>query len=68
MKWTWTLRMWTNSKETLKYTTFQDLAIPQRGLIDVKSRVRQGDTLSPKLLCATLGNVMRDPEWEGMGV
>ncbi|VDO22742.1 unnamed protein product [Heligmosomoides polygyrus] len=31
-------------------------------VIDVKRRVRQGDTICPKLFNPTLENVMRDPE------
>ena len=37
-------------------------------IIDVKRGVRQGDTISPKLFSAALENVMRQLEWEGMGV
>ncbi|VDO29553.1 unnamed protein product [Heligmosomoides polygyrus] len=37
-------------------------------VIDVKRGVRQGDTISPKLFSATLENVMRELEWEDMGV
>ncbi|EYC03361.1 hypothetical protein Y032_0094g2711 [Ancylostoma ceylanicum] len=36
--------------------------------IDVKRRVRQGDTVSPKLITATLEDVMRRLEWDNMGV
>ncbi|KAE9413291.1 hypothetical protein Angca_003708, partial [Angiostrongylus cantonensis] len=35
--------------------------------VDVKRGVRQGDTISPKLLTATLQNVMLTLEWDGMG-
>ena len=37
-------------------------------IIDVKRGVRQGDTISPKLFSAALENVMRQLEWEDMGV
>ncbi|VDO69538.1 unnamed protein product [Heligmosomoides polygyrus] len=37
-------------------------------VVDVKRAVRQGDTISPKLFSATLENVMRELEWEDMGV
>ena len=37
-------------------------------IIDVKRGVRQGDTISPKLFSASLENVMRQLEWEDMGV
>ena len=37
-------------------------------IIDVKRGVRQGDTISPKLFSASLENVMRRLNWEGMGV
>ena len=36
--------------------------------IDVKRRVRQSDTISPKLFNAALENVMRTLEWDDMGV
>ncbi|EPB70099.1 hypothetical protein ANCCEY_10820 [Ancylostoma ceylanicum] len=36
--------------------------------IDVRRRVRQGDTVSPKLFSATLEDVMRTLEWDNMGV
>uniref|UniRef100_A0A0K0D223 Reverse transcriptase domain-containing protein n=1 Tax=Angiostrongylus cantonensis TaxID=6313 RepID=A0A0K0D223_ANGCA len=36
--------------------------------VDVKRGVRQGDTISPKLLTATHQNVMRTLEWDNMGV
>ncbi|EYC22351.1 hypothetical protein Y032_0017g3299 [Ancylostoma ceylanicum] len=36
--------------------------------IDVRRRVRQGDTVSPKLFTATLEDVMRRLEWDNMGV
>ncbi|KAK6742801.1 hypothetical protein RB195_010207 [Necator americanus] len=37
-------------------------------IIDVKRRVRQGDTISPKIFTATLENPMRKLEWDYMGV
>ncbi|KAK6764893.1 hypothetical protein RB195_025000 [Necator americanus] len=37
-------------------------------IIDVKRRVRQGDTISPKIFTATLENAMRKLEWDDMGV
>ncbi|KAK6745002.1 hypothetical protein RB195_011611 [Necator americanus] len=37
-------------------------------IIDVKSGVRQGDTISPKIFTATLENAMRKLEWDDMGV
>ncbi|KAK6732299.1 hypothetical protein RB195_016592 [Necator americanus] len=37
-------------------------------IIDVKTRVRQGDTISPKIFTATLENAMRKLEWDDMGV
>ncbi|KAE9418772.1 hypothetical protein Angca_006717, partial [Angiostrongylus cantonensis] len=36
--------------------------------VDVKTGVRQDDTISPKLFTATLQNVMRTLEWDNMGV
>ncbi|KAK6762610.1 hypothetical protein RB195_023364 [Necator americanus] len=36
-------------------------------IIDVKRRVRQGDTISPKIFTATLENAMRKLEWDDMG-
>ncbi|VDM51990.1 unnamed protein product [Angiostrongylus costaricensis] len=36
--------------------------------IDVKTGVRQGDTISPKLFTSALQNVMRTVEWDNMGV
>ncbi|KAE9415131.1 hypothetical protein Angca_009308, partial [Angiostrongylus cantonensis] len=36
--------------------------------VDVKRRVRKGDTISPKLFTATHQNVMRTLEWDNMGV
>ncbi|KAE9416755.1 hypothetical protein Angca_008402, partial [Angiostrongylus cantonensis] len=36
--------------------------------IDVKRGVRQSDTISPKLLTATLQDVMRTLEWDNMGI
>ncbi|KAK6734940.1 hypothetical protein RB195_018252 [Necator americanus] len=37
-------------------------------IIDVKSGVRQGDTISPKIFTATLENALRKLEWDDMGV
>ncbi|KAK6730854.1 hypothetical protein RB195_007365 [Necator americanus] len=37
-------------------------------IIDVKSWVRQGDTISPKTFTATLENAMQKLEWDDMGV
>ncbi|KAK6743985.1 hypothetical protein RB195_010967 [Necator americanus] len=37
-------------------------------IIEVKRRVRQGDTISPKIFTATLENAMRKLEWDDMGV
>ncbi|VDP08703.1 unnamed protein product [Heligmosomoides polygyrus] len=37
-------------------------------VIDVKRKVWQRDTISPKLFSATLENVIRELEWEDMGV
>ncbi|KAK6763940.1 hypothetical protein RB195_024323 [Necator americanus] len=37
-------------------------------IIDVKRRVRLGDTASPKIFAATLENAMRKMEWDDMGV
>ncbi|KAK6735445.1 hypothetical protein RB195_018576 [Necator americanus] len=37
-------------------------------IIDVKRRVRQGDTISPKIFTATLENALRKLEWDDMGV
>ncbi|KAK6735400.1 hypothetical protein RB195_018549 [Necator americanus] len=37
-------------------------------IIDVKRGVRQGDTISPKILTATLENAMRKLEWDDIGV
>ncbi|VDO66954.1 unnamed protein product [Heligmosomoides polygyrus] len=48
---------------TTKISPFYNEAV-----IDVKRGVRQGDTISPKLFSATLENVMRELEWEDMGV
>ncbi|VDO79201.1 unnamed protein product [Heligmosomoides polygyrus] len=36
-------------------------------VIDVKTRVQQGYTISQKLFSATLENIMRELEWEEMG-
>uniref|UniRef100_A0A0K0DLV2 Reverse transcriptase domain-containing protein n=1 Tax=Angiostrongylus cantonensis TaxID=6313 RepID=A0A0K0DLV2_ANGCA len=36
--------------------------------VDFKRGLRQGDTISPKSLTATLQNVMRTLEWDNMGV
>uniref|UniRef100_A0A0K0DD95 Reverse transcriptase domain-containing protein n=1 Tax=Angiostrongylus cantonensis TaxID=6313 RepID=A0A0K0DD95_ANGCA len=36
--------------------------------VDVKRGVRQGDTISPKLLTATVQNVMGTLEWDNIGV
>uniref|UniRef100_A0A0K0D8B2 Reverse transcriptase domain-containing protein n=1 Tax=Angiostrongylus cantonensis TaxID=6313 RepID=A0A0K0D8B2_ANGCA len=36
--------------------------------VHVKRRVRQDDTITPKLFTATLQNVMRTLEWDNMGV
>lgn len=37
-------------------------------VVNVKSRVRQVDAISPKVVRTTLENVMCEPEWEDMGV
>ncbi|KAK6730378.1 hypothetical protein RB195_007068 [Necator americanus] len=37
-------------------------------IIKMKKRVRQGDTIPPKILKATLENAMRKLEWNDMGV
>ncbi|XGW29221.1 hypothetical protein V3C99_008770 [Haemonchus contortus] len=37
-------------------------------IINVKRGVRQGDTISPRLFSAALENIMRNLEWEGLGV
>ena len=37
-------------------------------IIDVKRGIRQGDTVSPKLFSAAFENVMRQLEWDDMGV
>ena len=37
-------------------------------IIDVKRGVRQDDTISPKLFSAALENVMRQLEWDDIGV
>nr|CDJ83500.1 RNA-directed DNA polymerase (reverse transcriptase) domain containing protein [Haemonchus contortus] len=37
-------------------------------IINVKSGVRQGDSISPKLFSTALENVMRHLEWEDLGV
>ncbi|KAK6762442.1 hypothetical protein RB195_023239 [Necator americanus] len=39
----------------------------KNNIIDVKRGVRQGDTISPKILIATLENAMRKLEWDDMG-
>uniref|UniRef100_W6NAJ7 RNA-directed DNA polymerase (Reverse transcriptase) domain containing protein n=1 Tax=Haemonchus contortus TaxID=6289 RepID=W6NAJ7_HAECO len=40
----------------------------EEAIINVRRRVRQGDTISRKLFSAALENVMRYMEWESMGV
>ncbi|KAK6745345.1 hypothetical protein RB195_011835 [Necator americanus] len=37
-------------------------------IIEVKRRVRQGDTILSKIFTATLKNAMRDLEWGNVGV
>ena len=52
------------------YSNFTTKIVPfyKEIIIDVKRGVRQGDTISPKLFSASLENVMRQLEWEDMGV
>ena len=52
------------------YSNFTTKIVPfyKEIIIDVKRGVRQGDIISPKLFSASLENVMRQLEWEDMGV
>ncbi|KAK6757209.1 hypothetical protein RB195_015188 [Necator americanus] len=40
----------------------------KNNIIDVKRGVRQGGTISPKILTTTLEDAMRKLEWDDMGV
>ncbi|KAK6752525.1 hypothetical protein RB195_003755 [Necator americanus] len=52
------------------YTNFTTGILPfyKNIIIDVKKGVRQGDTISSKIVTATLENAVRKLEWDDMGV